>query len=312
MKYLLIIIAICLVSCSNSTDNSEKLQEWEFLDYSLTENLTDVEFLNDDFGIISGCLGTLLKTTNGGDTWEKLDVGINHSFLKVFALNENEFFTSRIGLYKTNDNGGSFDDLGGLSEEPGSIFSIHFFNSDNGLICKGGRILKTTNAGENWQEVYNSGFASNMQFVSESVGFISGGITYDSKSVGEMYKTTDGGNNWNKIEIDIADISAMDFINENTGYIAMYDNSILKTTDGGNNWDLVSNTPMLFCDIIFLNEKTGYGVGANYIYSTTNGGKTWAPELEDNDIIFTSITKTPNNTVYTVTDNGHILRKLSD
>ena len=65
-----------------------------------------------------------------------------------------------------------------------------------------------------------------------SLGLIGYGSTgYD------VYKTTDGGNNWSIIST--MNIGGLSFPSDNIGYGSTgYD--VYKTTDGGNNWSIVS------------------------------------------------------------------------
>ncbi|CAM1363409.1 conserved protein of unknown function [Tenacibaculum soleae] len=305
----LFIMTLGIVSCSND-DNLSSSSNWNIINNITNKNLTDIEFYNNDFGLISGSLGTLLKTENGGESWSVMNVGLNHSFVKAFILNENEFFTSRVGIYKTNNNGNTFNELGDLSNYSGSIFAIHFFDSSNGLIYKDGLILKTTDGGQTWDVVYNNaGFANIMQFVSNNIGYISGGISYDGSSSGEIHKSIDGGNTWNTINIQTSEITSMYFLSEHKGYFSNFNNQFFKTQNGGSNWEIIGTSPIVFYDIVFLDDNIGYGVGYNSIYKTENGGKDWEIDYENNEMIFTSITKTPNNELFTVTNNGNILRK---
>ncbi|WP_338356892.1 WD40/YVTN/BNR-like repeat-containing protein [Yeosuana marina] len=305
----LFILTLSIISCNNDDDLSS-YSNWKILNDVAYKSLTDIEFYNNDFGVISGSLGTLLKTENGGKSWSELNVGSNHSFVNVFILNENEFFTSRVGLFKTNNNGNSFNELGDLSNYSGSIFAIHFFDSDNGLIYKEGLILKTIDGGEVWDVAYNNaGYANIMQFVSSNVGYISGGISYDGNSIGEVHQSLDGGNTWNQINIQTSEITSMCFLSEQVGYFSNFENQFLKTQNGGENWEIIGSSPITFYDIVFLDNNIGYGVGNNSIYKTENGGRNWLKDYENNDMIFTSITKTPNGNLFTVSNNGMILRK---
>lgn len=271
-------------------------------------NLTDVEFLNDEFGIISGEFGGLMKTVDGGVTWNNLDVGTNNSLLKTFILNENKFFTSRNGIYKTADSGDSFFELGNFSNNEGSISSIYFFDSDNGIINKGSFIYRTDDGGQTWTLVYEQAeFANKMQFVSDNIGFFFGGKTDDYGSIGELYKTVDGGNNWEKINISASEITSMYFLDENVGYASNFENQVLKTQDGGINWEIIANQNQPLYDLIFLDDNIGYGISSNAIYLTMNGGYTWVKDYENTLMTFTSITSTPSNEIFVVGNDGIII-----
>ena len=307
----LLVFLILLVNCSTK-DNVDITSDWTLINSPILsgKSLTDVEFLNDNFGLISAERGILVKTIDGGLTWTNLNVGTNHSFLKTFILNENEFFTSRNKIYKTINKGESFNTLGGFSDNGGSISGIYFFDSNNGVINKGSNLYKTYDGGQTWNLVYNQAeFANKILFASSNVGFFYGGKTDDNDSVGELYKTVDAGNNWEKLNVSTSQITSMYFLNEHIGYASNYDNQVLKTKDGGINWEIIENQNQPFYDLIFLDNEIGYGISSNVIFITKDGGLSWTIDYETVSMTFTSITRTPNNKIVVVTNNGNIFIK---
>ena len=117
-----------------------------------------------------------------------------------------------------------------LSNYSGSIYAIHFFDADNGVIYKNGVILKTMDGGKVWNVTYdNAGYAIKMQFVSNNVGFIYGRISYDGISQGELHKSSDKGNTWSQINIQTSEITSLYFLNDQIGYISNFENQFLKT-----------------------------------------------------------------------------------
>ena len=96
---------------------------------------------------------------------------------------------------------------------------IQFFktNSENSLFafCQNGKILKTTNFGDNWIEtqVPSSFWMTSAQFINSETGF--------ATSANSLMKTSDGGNTWFAINTQIpSDFQKRDvsFINTNTGF----------------------------------------------------------------------------------------------
>jgi len=103
-----------------------------------------------------------------------------------------------------------------------------------------------------------------------------------------VLKTTNSGMNWikQKETVDNRSLSAIWFLNENTGFVAGKYDSIVnigvisKTTNGGANWKDTIITNTRFNSICFINENTGFAggvTGGAYkpIYKTTNSGVTW-------------------------------------
>jgi photosystem II stability/assembly factor-like uncharacterized protein len=131
-----------------------------------------------------------------------------------------------------------------------------------------------------------------------------------------IFKTTDGGNNWNMIDGSKGYITSIFFIDHNTGWMTVGDNSdpggydmgrIYKSTNSGLNWITqvipVSEYPINYrhmtC-IKFLNTNTGFSSGFieylsgqallidTYVLKTTNGGTNW-------NVIFRITTGDANN-----------------
>lgn len=72
------------------------------------------------------------------------------------------------------------------------------------------------------------------------------------------------------------DLWTIDFINENTGFIAGSGGLILKTTNAGDNWTGLHAGFNNLIGVDFIDEQTGWVSGHDgTIYKTTNGGINW-------------------------------------
>lgn len=319
IKLFIAILVTVSFACSEDNNNNNTPDPipagWERIDSPNGYNsLTDIEFLNKDFGVICGAEGTVLKTENGGLEWQAVNFGNNNYSYKIFILNENEFYLGRNGLYKTNNGGNSYEELGELSNIASTIFGINFFDSDNGLIYKSGRVFKTNDGGLNWEEVYEGQYCDKMQFSSNNVGYISGGASWDGISYGFLHKTIDGGNTWTDIgdtkEVYEWEIMSMNFITDDIGYITNFNKEFYNTRDGGVSWDLLSDSlPRVFKEIVFLSQDEGYGLSSRSIFKTIDGGISWKEDYTDSSMVFSSITKTPDEKLFVVGNGGVILRK---
>ncbi|HUS12318.1 MAG TPA: hypothetical protein VMZ30_17760 [Pyrinomonadaceae bacterium] len=118
-----------------------------------------------------------------------------------------------------------------------------------------------------------------------------------------LYKTSDGGNSWEHLALNVPDsshISAFFFIDEGKGWLSLVDNlnidadtrgnfsRVMITHDGGQSWTEQSNFSdgVMINEIKFLNSTTGLAAGGRIVnasqpyeetfaVSTTDGGKTW-------------------------------------
>jgi len=332
-KNLLILLVLVCFACDKNDDedvctktNSDfvSVSGWLQLESSTSKNLTDVSFINDDFGLISGGVVTPLKTSSGGLCWEELDVLRDEYgtslFSEFFILNENEFFASGKGLYKTTDGGKTFKEIETASVWGGSnTFDMHFFNENRGIICKSGtNLYKTEDGGQTWVNIYPQyGSAQKLQFVTPTVGYLSGGSQFENVNFGELHKTVDGGNTWFKIEsepnITRAAIRTMYFINENLGYFVNSLREFYVTQNGCLTWELRTTIDDTILDMVFVDESLGYVVGGRSVYKTEDGGVSWTEDYKstigEGDLVLISITKTPNGSIFVVGDDGIILKK---
>lgn len=149
---------------------------------------------------------------------------------------------------------------------------------------------------------------SKVFFLNEKTGWLVGdGKNEFSIVTKSVYRTSDGGKTWRKLNLDIPKNSRINdiyFISEKIGWINIQSDQshvpakkyaetwIFKTDDGGENWTKQFNQKDLQLDkIIFTNEEYGWLIGEIIprlpldeesiskipakLYYTKNGGKTW-------------------------------------
>jgi len=245
-----------------------------------TEILTSVQFPTPDIGYVVGTAGTILKTVDGGTTWQSHNFLPSESWASVFFTSVNVgFISSGTGkIYKTTDGGNNWTNI--FTSQPGkSLRGIKFTDENHGYILgTGGTFMKTINGGATWtaKQTGVTEDLQNLDFINEMTGYIVG-------DNGTLLKTTDGGNSWVVLDSGIAglDLYDLDFINENTGYIAGDGLCILKTTNGGATWEVLMHMKdkggFLHRACQFVDENRGY-FGGNWgaIVTTNDSGSTWS------------------------------------
>lgn len=95
--------------------------------------------------------------------------------------------------------------------------------------------------------------------------------------------TSDGGETWrvsHDREIATVTLSSISFIDTTTGWAVGEDEIdfarfILKTTNGGRNWAIQHQDNNVLSTIFFINPNAGWVVGVGTILNTVDGGKTW-------------------------------------
>lgn len=229
-------------------------------------------FISQELGWVVGQDGIIIKTIDGGNSWQIQTSPINHYLTSCFFLDENVgFITGFYGtILKTTDGGSTW--IIKPSASSTWITSIEFTNSYQGFALTADSLLKTIDGGETWQRINtnNSQLQLSMYFMNDSVGWI-------GCANGKLMKTYDGGLTWNEINTGFSSTTLqwLKFIDSNTGFaggnegIFQYHGRILKTIDGGLSWSLVFSSIDEFRFSDFLNENTAYFVNNdNIVYAT--------------------------------------------
>ncbi|MCC7159246.1 MAG: T9SS type A sorting domain-containing protein [Ignavibacteria bacterium] len=184
----------------------------------------------------------IIKTTDGGVSYENIDMGAYSSF--------------QVGIWFLNANTG-------------------FVGARSNIISEGSVVLRTTDGGNSWAKVYKSNIQNehvwNLYFLNSLTGF--GTIERFVTGNGAIVKTTNGGLNWVRIEIPITgtDLDPVGFINANTGWVANHQqfiNSLKQTTNGGLNWTNL-NFGSSIHGIFVVNDSIAYASGGR-VYKYTS------------------------------------------
>ncbi len=242
-------------------------------------NLTDMIFLNADKGVAVGLNGTILTTSNGGDSWETVPVG-SFTHLNSVASPDSAavFICGNDGLLIKADFG--FTRIDTLeSGSYGNLNKILFLNHSVGF-CIGNDqvILKTTDAGLHWTPA-TSGYPGDLvdlSFPDDSLGYLAGRFyTPFSNYSGTLLITRDQGSSWSLVDSLTFTPNAICFTDSLNGFTASYD--LLKTTDGGKVWSADTLPEYAFTDVCFQDKQNGWAITyEGYLVRTTDGGNSWA------------------------------------
>ncbi len=151
-------------------------------------------------------------------------------------------------------------------------------------------ILKTTDGGINFSEIYNRqrNFNYSISFINRNEGWVAVDYQESSTSVyPAILKTTDSGNTWTVIPVSLgSSINEIDFTDSSLGYLETIDGNLYKSTDGGNNWDQISNIQEY--NILYMEDGlVGWAIGSG-VGKTSDGGITWTKLISGNywDAVF--------------------------
>jgi photosystem II stability/assembly factor-like uncharacterized protein len=298
---VLLILYLLVISCEKSDPDFNTIADdnliypdivlspsnWIKLD-SLTEStINDLSFCNENTGIINGFNGTVFLTRNGGANWKKISTNALMTFLAVYSLDEYTFLTARAGLYKSTDYGSTWHKCNLSSDF--SIFDIWFKNPQEGFFSCGSGTYRSTDSGESWRKISND-IAQDIQFTSTEIGYFSYGYSSVSKSStqalssnGDIFRTTNGGKTWRKMELNMRGIYHISFISDKIGFFTTDDGYLYKTIDGGESCTLIGKKDFYIYDLFFVNENQGMICTNLGIMITLDGGNTFTFEYKNSD-----------------------------
>jgi len=232
-----------------------------------------VDFANENVGFAVGEEGLILKTTDGGENWTPLDANQEASigFYSVYVFNENKAIIVGDGniILQTNDGGASWEAT--TVNTNGELKSIRFFNESKGIVVGyNAAVVLSNDGGTSWtvvppEDVIDINELGGGLALLEDVAYLDEQtIIAAGQNQALVLKSTDGGLNWNRIDINSSlEIYAVDFANTQTGIAVGRSGRVYETYDGGNSWtETIPNNSNLR-KVCFTSEKTGFVVGDN-------------------------------------------------
>ncbi|HEX2788283.1 MAG TPA: YCF48-related protein [Ignavibacteria bacterium] len=234
--------------------------------------------VNTSFAV--GNKGLLMKTIDGGTTWNKINLNTKANLSSIVIKGNHIHIAGDSGVYiYSNDLGSTWTKSRLIFQSRNNnIHSINFLNELSGIICaEGGQLKTTTDGGRIW-------FDKSASQVNGIFKYINNNLIAGVSDL--FYKSSNNGNNWVSFPMDNGrNFYDINFLNENIGFIASDSGTIYKTTNGGLSWNKKivdnNNTPNIKLNkIVFVNAQTGYCAGNNgRFYYTKTGGESWVQQM---------------------------------
>ncbi len=228
--------------------------------------------------------------------WEEKVSGTNST------LEEVKFLNSTTGWVVGGNKGSLWEQqTSGISEQINKIFAL----DENNLwaAAYSGKILKTTNGGQNWviTTIPGNNLLRDIYFFD--------GLNGVAVGDGNFFKTSDGGNIWTSKYIGSSTLYSLFFIDNSNGWIVGYSGDIYHTTNGGTDWtEQTSGTTTTLYSICFMDSNNGIVVGgAGVILKTTNAGSSWESKTSGTTYDLNSIDFADLNNGWISADHAIIL-----
>jgi photosystem II stability/assembly factor-like uncharacterized protein len=280
--------------------------------------LYSVCFTDLTHGYAVGAWGVGLKTTDGGDTWLPMAMGVGADLHGVSFVGAIGLVVGDEGLIlRTTDSGLHWSIVqAGVTD---GLRSVQM--NGNAAVCGGlsQTILRSTDAGASWlisQTGYFGGGFAGVSMLSPQIAFVGGSNSIFAPLAG---RSTDGGAHWSFHTFypdgNEGDIRSLSFTDASVGYAALglWDGrgAISRTADGGMNWSSLLFPSELNGIAFPVSDagQVGFAVGGGgTILKTANAGSSWQSQESGTGQTLRAVSFLDFDHGYAVGDNGVILR----
>lgn len=237
--------------------------------------LRAVAILDARRGFIAGDGGTLLATTDGGESWRKVETPAGENFTSIHFVGELGWIAGWSGAILHSPDGGKTWQRQDSGIQQG-LESIYFVDPQHGwAVGWVGAILRTTDGGRTWERVRTSETLWSLDAVyfrdaqhGWMVGF--GGL---------ILKSDDGGVTWKQQQSPVqAWLRSIVFDTAGRGWIGS-DNGLLTSDDGGESWNFVRVDDSIFIHQVLPVGDTLWAVGQFGVLRQTGKGMTLLSSL---------------------------------
>jgi photosystem II stability/assembly factor-like uncharacterized protein len=219
--------------------------------------LRSIEFINDSIGFAGSLQKAFLRTTDAGENWYHIEDSISYPIDGICGLSHAGDHVFGVGAYDSpayfikSVNKGVNWTYHDMSQYCNALVDCYFIDEQRGFVSgsdydDGPVILKTTDGGETWENVFSVpgtfSFVWKIFFVTPSVAYAS---IEASNGDFQIAKTIDGGDEWSLIQGPPGDydIQGIGFETPLHGWVSPRHSGLFETKDGGMTWDISQQLP---------------------------------------------------------------------
>jgi photosystem II stability/assembly factor-like uncharacterized protein len=215
--------------------SSDSGGSWAVLDTPTTNAIDDTSFLTPSTGFALDSTGAVLRTVDGGSSWQTLSSQAGSS--TILALDaEHVLVAGSHGIKRSADGGQTFSNV-----LTGANIDL-IDSAGTAIVASGPRhAYVSTNGGTSWREMGLPPLFLRSEEVRQ-INFLSAGTGYLLGTNGRVFATGDGGMRWRELlALGHRAIQSIAFTSDRNGWAAEGDadgtpGDVLRTSDGGASW----------------------------------------------------------------------------
>ncbi|MDP2388414.1 MAG: YCF48-related protein [Bacteroidota bacterium] len=224
---------------------------------------------------------------------------------KVIALSDSKFLIASRNstLLVSNDTGGTWTQK--VYNDDCLFLDASFCDSLNGIVLSRSYgkeyILNTQNGTLTFDTIYsgNSFNLTVIQKLDDSTNFYCSSDTLYKDLNGTLFRYKHPVSGWAPMKVN--------FLNRDTGFIAFSNGTLYKTIDGGINYNLSKNVGPTYqaIDVLFLNDTLGFFYsGDGKIFKTSDLGNSWTQVYWGNSAVALACRK--NTKIFALSGQGDV------
>jgi photosystem II stability/assembly factor-like uncharacterized protein len=248
-------------------------ESWNTVSSGTTDNIWNMQMITEEIGWMVGEGGTALKTSDGGLTWIQQPMPYPTAPYWDLSFIDTLFgyvcSSSGIVLKTTNGGGNWIIQVAGDTRSLWTICAIDTLRVSGGGFA--GKLVYTTDGGSSWLSAAGASVNANkIKFINNNKGFLA--------SDGGLYKSTNGGVSWSRINdlnvgSSVPQVTNISFPIATKGFVSGGKMLLAKSSNEGESWRRTI-VHADFLNVYFKDEQDGLINSSNLIYTTNDGGQT--------------------------------------
>lgn len=295
---------------------------WTSKKIGSNESLNFIHFFNTTHGWVCGNKGQIYSTQNGGATWQKHVITSHNNldavYVKFFSTTNGLIVFRNGALLKTTNGGVSWTNHS--SNNGLNISTAHFINMTKGCMISNSLFSVDAVRYDSTQvTTINISGLSGFQPYCYRMEYANDTTIYLACKGGIIAKSVNSGATWSTHTYSSTqNLYGMHFFSATTGFMVGHLGKAIQTQNGsswtqligtlGNN-PLFNNGPWA-SDIKFTTPLNGIMLLTYRLYSTSNGGGSWAPLAHHLFINSEKIAKASNQKLFIVTYDSTMYRSI--